>query len=192
MRQSRDRCRPRQAGVLKADAKLAARPSPNVGASLAGGYLRRRADAPLSQGEVRRAWSREIEQSTSIAQSAKEDLRAWATIGLDRPTSASSRSSSSRSSSYSRRRVIASKSASGNLQNHPRFGEGSKVERDVSVETVVLSQDMFHVRNGAKQRLARKLVGRLYVARRQPLSCSSSVHKRSLAVRDPRPDPLSF
>jgi len=30
---------------------------------------------------------------------------------------------------------------------------------------IVLPQDMFHLRNGAKQRLARKLIGRLSMAR---------------------------
>ena len=142
----------------------------------------------LSQGEARRVWLREKEQSASGPQSAMGDFRAAATIGLDKPTSASNRSSSSRSSLYSRRRVIAFRSVSGNLQTHARFGAGPKAARDMPDEAVVLSQDMFLLRKGAKQRLARELVGRLYVARNQALSCSSLVHKRSPAVRDLRPD----
>jgi len=41
-------------------------------------------------------------------------------------------------------------------------------------EAVVLSQDMFLLRKGAKQRLAQELVGRLYVARNPSLSRASS------------------
>ncbi|MET4119468.1 hypothetical protein ABIB85_005849 [Bradyrhizobium sp. JR1.5] len=65
------------------------------------------------------------------------------------------------------------------FQNHPGFGEGTKAELDVPIEPVVLSQDMFHLHNGAKQRLARKLVGRLCLTRWPLLSCSSLPHKRS-------------
>ncbi|MCK1522315.1 MULTISPECIES: hypothetical protein [Bradyrhizobium] len=65
------------------------------------------------------------------------------------------------------------------FQNHPGLGEGTKAALDVPIEPVVLSQDMFHLHNGAKQRLARKLVGRLCLTRWLFLSCSSLPHKRS-------------
>jgi MFS family permease len=55
---------------------------------------------------------------------------------------------------------------------------------DVPIEPVVLSQDMFHLRNGAKQRLARKLVGRLCLTRWLLLSCSSLPHKRWLSAAE--------
>jgi hypothetical protein len=72
-----------------------------------------------------------------------------------------------------------SSSASVNFQNHRGFGDGPKAVLDVPIEPVVLSQDMFHLHNGAKQRLARKLVGRLCLTRWLLLSCSSLPHKRS-------------
>jgi hypothetical protein len=97
--------------------------------------------------------------------------------------SARSRSSSSRSSSYWRRRVMPSSSASVSFQNHPGFGEGTKAALDVQIEPVVLSQDMFHLHNGAKQRLARKLVGRLCLTRWRLLSCSSLPRKRPCRLR---------
>src|SRR3954449_13483760 len=96
--------------------------------------------------------------------------------------SARSRSSSSRSSSYWRRRVMPSSSASVSFQNHPGLGEGTKAALDVPIEPVVLSQDMFHLHNGAKQRLARKLVGRLCLTRWRLVSCWSLPHKPSAAL----------
>jgi hypothetical protein len=72
-----------------------------------------------------------------------------------------------------------SSSASVSFQNHAGLGEGTKAALDVPIEPVVLSQDMFHLHNGAKQRLARKLVGRLCLTRWLFLSCSSLPHKRS-------------
>src|SRR4051794_7663037 len=101
--------------------------------------------------------------------------------------SARSRSSSSRSSSYWRRRVMPSSSASASFQNHRGFGERTKAALDVQIEPVVLSQDMFHLHNGAKQRLARKLVGRLCLTRWRLLSCSSLPRKRPCRLRQVSP-----
>src|SRR3954466_12508860 len=130
----------------------------------------------------------------------KGEFRASSMIVLDRPTSASRWSSSSRSCLYWRRRshsiISPASQASGIFQDHPRSGsEGlerfpakwarlalrKRVKirnlelRFDSIETekalvaprvlvelpVVLPQDMFLLRSGAKQRLARELVGRL-------------------------------
>jgi hypothetical protein len=77
-----------------------------------------------------------------------------------------------------------SSSASGSFQNQRGFGEGTIGTLDVPIEPVVLSQDMFHLRNGAKQRLARKLVGRLCLTRWLVLSCSSLPHKRWLSAAE--------
>ena len=100
----------------------------------------------------------------------KEDLRTSSTAVLDRPMSASSRSSSCRSSLYWCRRRhpsdIPASHASGLYQDH--LGPGNDVEttlRLLAGMQVVLPQDMFHLRNGAKQRLARELIGRLSMAR---------------------------
>jgi hypothetical protein len=112
----------------------------------------------------------------------REDLRTSSTIVLDTPISASNRSSNSRSSLYWRRRsnhsAIPANCANGNFQNHPRSKKADKAVLDVSDEPrVLLLQDMFHLLNGAKQRLARELVGRLSKARATPLSYPSSAHK---------------
>ena len=82
----------------------------------------------------------------------------WAAV-LDTPMSASSRSSSSRSCLYWCRRshpsAIPASHASGIFQDHPRSGKEGEAASRVSVELqVVLPQGMFHLRNGAKQRLA--------------------------------------
>jgi hypothetical protein len=85
----------------------------------------------------------------------KEDLRTSSTPGLDRPMSASSRSSSSRSCLYWHRRThpsgIPASHASGAVQNQLRAGKEGEATSRVLVE---LPQGMFHLRNGAKQRLA--------------------------------------
>ena len=89
----------------------------------------------------------------------KGDLRTSSTAVLDRPMSASSRSSSSRSCLYwyrrSHPRAIPASHASGIFQDHLRSGKEGKAASRVLVELqVVLPQGMFHLRNGAKQRLA--------------------------------------
>jgi hypothetical protein len=73
--------------------------------------------------------------------------------------SASSRSSSSRSSLYRDRRsqpsAIPASHVIGIFQDHARSGKTGEVAPRVVVELqIVLPQDMFHLRNGAKQRLA--------------------------------------
>src|SRR6476620_1353103 len=73
--------------------------------------------------------------------------------------SASSRSSSSRSSLYRDRRsqpsAIPASHAIGIFQDHVRSGNTGEVAPRVVVELqIVIPQDMFHLRNGAKQRLA--------------------------------------
>jgi hypothetical protein len=88
-----------------------------------------------------------------------EDLRTFSTSVLDRPISASKWSSSSRSCLYSYRRsnhrAIPVSHASGLFQDHPRSGNAGEVPSSVVAELqVVLPQDMFLLRNGAKQRLA--------------------------------------
>ena len=89
----------------------------------------------------------------------KGDRRTSSTAVLDRPMSASSRSSSWRSClcSYCRAHLsaIPVSHASGIFQDHSRFGNQSEVASRVVAELqVVLPQDMFLLRNGAKQRLA--------------------------------------
>jgi hypothetical protein len=83
----------------------------------------------------------------------KEDLRTSSTPGLDRPMSASSRSSSSRSCLLWHRRshpsVIPASQASGVFQDHRTAGSDDK-----SRMWVELPQGMFHLRIGVKQRLA--------------------------------------
>src|SRR3954469_14770375 len=87
----------------------------------------------------------------------KEVSRASSTTVLATPMSASSRSSSSRSSAYWRRpshpRAIAASHASGIFHNHRRSGKEGDAALKVVVE-LVLPQGMFHLRDGAKQRLA--------------------------------------
>src|SRR5712671_3850487 len=87
------------------------------------------------------------------------DLRTSSTAVLDRPMSASRWSSSSRSCLHWYRRshpcAIPASHASGIFQNHLRSGDKGEAASRVLVELqVVLPQDMFHLRNGAKQRLA--------------------------------------
>src|SRR5215207_8162172 len=70
-----------------------------------------------------------------------------------------SRSSSSRRSLYwdrrSHARVIPASHEGRIFQDHPRSGREGEAAPRVLVELqVVLPQDMFHLRNGAKQRLA--------------------------------------
>jgi hypothetical protein len=89
----------------------------------------------------------------------KGDLRTSSTSDLDRPMSASSRSSSWRSSLYSCRRSHASaipvSHASGLCHDHLRSGNETEAASRLLVELpIMLPQDMFHLRNGAKQRLA--------------------------------------
>ena len=83
--------------------------------------------------------------------------------------SSSSRSSSSTSClSWCRRssqRAILASHASGIFRVHPKPEEREGASRAVVELQIVLPQDMFHLRNGAKQHLARKLFGRLLVAR---------------------------
>ena len=87
------------------------------------------------------------------------DLRTSSTAVLDTPMSASSLSSSSRSCLYwccrSNPRAIPASHASGIFQDHLRSGTEGEAASRVLVELQgVLPQDMFHLRNGAKQRLA--------------------------------------
>jgi hypothetical protein len=90
----------------------------------------------------------------------KGDLRASSTTSvLDRPMSASSRSSSWRSCLRSYRRshprAIPASHVSGIFQNLRRCGNKGEAASRLLVELeTVLPQDMFHLRNGAKQRLA--------------------------------------
>jgi len=89
----------------------------------------------------------------------KGDLRTSSTSDLDRPMSASSRSSSWRSSLYSCRRSHASaipvSHTSGLCHDHLRSGNETEAASRLLVELpIMLPQDMFHLRNGAKQRLA--------------------------------------
>lgn len=128
--------------------------------------------------QVRRLIDRIANNHQLSRQSENEAFRASAIIVLDTPMSARNRSSRSRSSLYCRRRAIPFKIASGSFQNHLRFGEGRWAATNVSAGPRALLQDMFHLRGGAKQRLARKLVGRLYVARSLTISCTTFAHKR--------------
>ena len=87
------------------------------------------------------------------------DLRTSSTAVLDRPMSASSRSSSWRSClcSYCRAHLsaIPASPASGIFQDHLWSGiEGGAASRLLVELQIVQPQDMFHLRNGAKQRLA--------------------------------------
>jgi hypothetical protein len=89
----------------------------------------------------------------------KGDLRTSSTAVLDRPMSASSRSSSWRSSlrwyRRSHPRAIRVSHASGLCQDRLRAGNEAEAASRLLVELqIVLPQDMFHLRNGAKQRLA--------------------------------------
>ena len=88
----------------------------------------------------------------------KEDLRTSSTAVLDRPMSASRWSSSSRSCQYWYRRshlsAIPPSHASGIFQDHRRSGNEDRVASRLVELQIVLPQDMFHLRNGAKQRLA--------------------------------------
>jgi hypothetical protein len=89
----------------------------------------------------------------------KGDLRTSSTAVLDRPMSASRWSSSSRSCLHwyrrSHPRAIPASHASGIFQDHLRSGSDGDAASRVLVELqIVLPHDMFHLRNGAKQRLA--------------------------------------
>ena len=140
--------------------------------------------APPVHEQVRRLIDRIANNHQLSRQSENEAFRASAIIVLDTPMSARNRSSRSRSSLYCRRRAIPFKIASGSFQNHLRFGEGRWAATNVSAGPRALLQDMFHLRSGAKQRLARKLVGRLYVARTSYLSCATFAYKRSRRSAD--------
>jgi hypothetical protein len=85
----------------------------------------------------------------------KCDLRT-SSAALDTPMSASSRSSSSRSRCLrSHLSAIPASNVSEFFQLHLRSGKEDEAASRVLVELqVVLPQDMFHLRNGAKQRLA--------------------------------------
>jgi hypothetical protein len=87
------------------------------------------------------------------------DLRASSTAVLDKPISASRWSSSSKSCLHWCRRsklsAIPASHASGIFQDHLKSGNEGEAAWRVLVEMgVVLPQDMFHLHNGAKQRLA--------------------------------------
>jgi hypothetical protein len=88
----------------------------------------------------------------------KVDLRTSSMAVLDTPMSASSRSSSSRSGLYGHRRshpsAIPDSHANGIFQDHLRSGNEGEAARVLVDLPTVLPQDMFHLRNGAKQRLA--------------------------------------
>jgi hypothetical protein len=89
----------------------------------------------------------------------KGDLRTSSTSDLDRPMSASRWSSSSRSCLHWYRRshpsAIPASHASGIFQDNLWSGnKGEAASRLLGELQIVLPQDMFHLRNGAKQRLA--------------------------------------
>jgi hypothetical protein len=89
----------------------------------------------------------------------KGDLRTSSTALLDKPISASRWSSSSRSCLHWYRRshlsAIPDSHVSGIFQDHFRSGNECEDASRLLVELqIVLPQDMFHLRNGAKQRLA--------------------------------------
>jgi len=89
----------------------------------------------------------------------KGDLRASSTSVLDSPMSASRWSSSSRSCLYWYRRshpsAIRVSHASAVVQDHLRSENKGEAASRLLVELqMVLPQGMFHLRNGAKQRLA--------------------------------------
>jgi hypothetical protein len=111
------------------------------------------------------------------------DLRTSSTAVLDRPMSASRWSSSSRSCLHWYRRshpcAIPASHASGIFQDHLKSGDKDEAASRLLVELqIVLPQDMFHLRNGAKQRLARELIGRLSMARVLSVSHPPLVLKR--------------
>src|SRR5712664_682813 len=89
----------------------------------------------------------------------KGDLRTSSISVLDRPMSASRWSSSSRSCLYWYRRshpsAIRVSHASGVVQDHLRSENKGEAASRLLVELqIARPQDMFHLRNGAKQRLA--------------------------------------
>ena len=89
----------------------------------------------------------------------KGDLRTSSTAVLDKPISASRWSSSSRSCLHwyrrSHPRAIPASHASGIFQDHLRSGSDGDATSRVLVELQIgLPHDMFHLRNGVKQRLA--------------------------------------
>jgi hypothetical protein len=89
----------------------------------------------------------------------KGDLRTSSTAVLDRPMSASRWSSSSRSCMHwyrrSHPRAIPASHASEIFPDHLRSGSDGDATSRVLVELqIVLPHDMFHLRNGVKQRLA--------------------------------------
>jgi hypothetical protein len=78
------------------------------------------------------------------------------------------------------RRAISANRASGIVQNQMKTGKEGKAASGLMIEVqVALAQDMFHLRNGAKQRLARELIGRLSMARAKVISRPLLAHKRS-------------
>jgi hypothetical protein len=88
----------------------------------------------------------------------KGDLRTSSAPVLDTPMSASSRSSSSSRNClrwHRRSHAVPASHASGIFQDHLRSAtEGEAASRVLVELQVVLPQDMFHLRNGEKQRLA--------------------------------------
>ena len=89
----------------------------------------------------------------------KGDLRTSSTVVLDKPISASRWSSSSRSCLHwcrlSHLSAIPASHVSGIFLSHFRSGnECEAALRSLGELRIVLPQDMFHLRNGAKQRLA--------------------------------------
>jgi hypothetical protein len=107
-------------------------------------------------------WSRICKDCHRLSRHAiryKGDLRTSSAAVLDTPMSASRWSSSWRSCLHWYRRshpsAIPASHASGIFQDHLRSGnEGEAASRLLVELQVVLPQDMFHLRNGAKQRLA--------------------------------------
>jgi hypothetical protein len=87
----------------------------------------------------------------------KGDLRTSSTAVLDRPMSASKWSSSLRSCLHwyrrSHPRAIPACHANGIFQDHLRSGSDGDATSRVELQ-IVLPHDMFHLRKGAKQRLA--------------------------------------
>jgi hypothetical protein len=104
-----------------------------------------------------RRWITDCHRLSRHASRYKGDLRASSAAILDTPMSASSRSSSSRSCLYWHRRshpsAIPANHADGIFQDHPGSGKEGEAASRMLME-LVLPQGMFHLRNGAKQRLA--------------------------------------
>ena len=118
----------------------------------------------------------------------KCDLRTSSTVALDRPMSASIRSSSSRSSPYwprrSHLRAIPSSHASGIFQDHPGPGRRVKLLRECWLNAECCRKTCFTSVMERNNAWLRELIGRLSTARVTFLSRPPLVFKRT-ASRHP-------